>query len=119
MNDGAKAFGNSRVARAGVPGICEPDLERFIRHENFVDTESTQKKAAAASIPVAAEKNESPSKAVANIARSIEDSDDYGWVNLASMDSRILGAAPDLDSRTYSCRTGSEVDSQGRHGSAT
>ena len=40
---------------------------------------------------------------VANIARSIEDSDDYGWVNLASMDSRILGAAPDLDSRTYSC----------------
>ena len=30
-------------------------------------------------------------------------SGDDGWVNLASVGSRILGAAPDLDPRTYGC----------------
>ena len=37
------------------------------------------------------------------IARAIEHSDDDGWVNLATVGSRILGAAPDFDARTYGC----------------
>ena len=37
------------------------------------------------------------------VARALEDSDDDGWVNLAVVGSRILGAAPDFDSRTYGC----------------
>ena len=49
-----------------------------------------------------AEKKESPRKVEKIVARAIEDSDD-GWVNLAIVGSRILGAAPDFDSRTYGC----------------
>ena len=46
---------------------------------------------------------ESPRNAVKIVARAIEDSDDDGWVNLAVVGSRILGAAPDFDPRTCGC----------------
>ena len=38
------------------------------------------------------------------IARAIEDADEDGWMNLGNVGSRILGAAPDFDARTYGCR---------------
>ena len=37
------------------------------------------------------------------IAKAMEDCDDGGWVHLSTVDSRILGAAPDFDPRTYGC----------------
>ena len=37
------------------------------------------------------------------IAKAIEDSDDDGWVHLGGVGSRIQGAAPDFDPRTYGC----------------
>ena len=33
----------------------------------------------------------------------MEGEDEDGWVNLGSVGSRILGAAPDFDPRTYGC----------------
>ena len=59
-------------------------------------------KGSAATVP-APEKKESPNKAVKIIAKSIEDSDDDGWAHLGTVGSRILGAAPDFDPRTYGC----------------
>ena len=38
------------------------------------------------------------------IAKVLEDPDDDGWMNLSNVGSRILGAAPDFDARTYGCR---------------
>ena len=55
------------------------------------------KKGAATSAPAETVKKESSRKAVAVIARAIEDADDDGWVNLASVGSRILGATPRFD----------------------
>ena len=46
---------------------------------------------------------ESPHKAVKIVARAIEDAAAAGWVNLAVVGSRILGAAPDFDPRTCGC----------------
>ena len=37
------------------------------------------------------------------IAKAIEDSDDDGWANLSGVGSRILGAKPDFDARSYGC----------------
>ena len=37
------------------------------------------------------------------IAKAIEDGEDEGWVNLSGVGSRILGAKPDFDARSYDC----------------
>ena len=37
------------------------------------------------------------------LAKAIEDSDDDGWANLSGVGSRILGAKPDFDARSYGC----------------
>ena len=44
-----------------------------------------------------------PERAVKIIAKAIGEPDDDGWVNLSNIGSRILGAAPDFDPRTYGC----------------
>ena len=41
--------------------------------------------------------------AVRIIARAMEDSDDDGWAHLGTVGSRIQGAVPDFDPRTYGC----------------
>ena len=86
-----------------TPEAFRNACSRFIYLENIVEAEPAKKNGAAASGTDAAEKKESPRKAVKIIERAIEDSDDDGWVNLASVGSRILGAAPDFDPRTYGC----------------
>ena len=63
----------------------------------LIDADNTSARYAHASF------EESPHNAVKIVARAIEDSDDDGWVNLAVVGSRILGAAPDFDPRTYGC----------------
>ena len=86
-----------------TPEAFRNACSRFIYLENIVETGSERKIDAAASSPSEAEKKESPRKALKIIARAIEDSEDDGWVNLGSVGSRILGAAPDFDPRTYGC----------------
>ena len=86
-----------------TPEAFRNACSRFIYLENIVEAEPAMKKGAAASGSPEAEKKESPRKAVKIVARAIEDADDDGWVNLAVVGSRILGAAPDFDPRTYGC----------------
>ena len=85
------------------PDALRNACSRFIYLENIVEAEPAKKNGAAASGTDAAEKKESPRKAVKIIERAIEDSDDAGWMNLANVGSRILGAAPDFDPRSYGC----------------
>ena len=77
-----------------TPEAFRNACSRFIYLDNIVETEPVKKKGATASVSA---------KAVKIVARAIEDSDDDGWVNLAVVGSRILGAAPDFDPRTYGC----------------
>ena len=74
---------------------------RFIYVDNLMEDGADRENGEAAS-PAAAKK-EPPSKAVKIIVRAIEDSDDDGWANLSGVGSRIVGAAPDFDARTYGC----------------
>ena len=76
---------------------------RFIYVENLLEASPAKGKASGAAAASTAKK-EPPSKAVKIIAKAIEDSDDDGWVNLSGVGSRILGAVPDFDVRSYGCR---------------
>ena len=84
-----------------TPEAFRSACNRFIYVDNLMEDGADKENGEAAS-PAAAKK-EPPSKAVKIIARAIEDSDDDGWVNLGGVGSRILGAAPDFDARTYGC----------------
>lgn len=44
-----------------------------------------------------------PKEARPIIAKAVGDPDDDGWVNLSTIGSRIQGAHPDFDPRTYGC----------------
>ena len=85
-----------------TPEAFRNSCSRFIYLENIVGIPTASKKGTATALPET-DKKEPPRKAVAVIARAIEDSDDDGWVNLANVGSRILGASPDFDPRTYGC----------------
>ena len=76
---------------------------RFIYVENLMEAAPAKGKAGDATAASTAKK-EPPSKAVKIIAKAIEDSDNDGWANLSDVGSRILGAAPDFDVRSYGCR---------------
>ena len=98
--DGLVVFG---FRERKTPEAFRNACSRFIYLENIVESEPAKKKRAAASGSPAAEKKESPRKAVKMIARAIEDSDDDGWVNLAIVGNRILGATPEFGLRIYGC----------------
>ena len=49
----------------------------------------------------ASRKTQPLKKAVPIIAKAMEEGDEDGWVHLGTVGSRILGAAPDFDPRTY------------------
>ena len=87
------------IRRLKTPEAFRNACTRFIYVDNLIEAGADKENGEAAS-PAAARK-ESPSKAVKIIARAIEDSDDDGWVNLSVVGSRITGAAPDFDARTY------------------
>ncbi len=84
-----------------TPEAFRNACSRFIYLENVLEsgTGKGNGRAAAAS----SDKKEPPSKAVELIAKAIEDADEDGWANLGSVGTRIQGAAPDFDSRTYGC----------------
>ena len=84
-----------------TPEAFRSACSRFLYLENLG---SGGEKESGAAAPEEAERKEPPSKAVKLIARALEDADEDGWMNLGSVGSRILGAAPDFDARTYGCR---------------
>ena len=81
-----------------TPEAFRSACNRFIYVDNLMESGADKGSGAAA-----AAKKEPPSKAVKIIAKAIEGSDDDGWANLGNVGSRILGAAPDFDARTYGC----------------
>ena len=83
-----------------TPEAFRNACNRFIYVENLDGSGTDKASAAAGSAP---EKKESPKKAVSIIAKAIEDGDDDGWAHLGTVGSRIQGAAPDFDPRTYGC----------------
>ena len=84
-----------------TPEAFRSACNRFLYLENLGSDEEEESGAAASE---EAERKEAPSKAVKLIARALKDADEDGWINLGNVGSRILGAAPDFDARTYGCR---------------
>ena len=94
--DGLTVYG---FGERKTPEAFRNACSRFLYLENLLESGTGKENGTAAGV----EKKEPPSKAVRIIARALEDSDDDGWTNLGSVGSRILGAAPDFDPRTYGC----------------
>ena len=83
-----------------TPETFRNACHRFIYVENLVDTGQEKEVADGGSSP---QMKESPKNAMNIIAKALEETDDDGWTNLGEVGSRILGAAPDFDPRTYGC----------------
>ena len=83
-----------------TPEAFRNACSRFIYAENLVGQDADKSSGAADAGP---DKKESPKKAVGIIAKAMEDADDDGWAHLGGVGSRIQGAAPDFDPRTYGC----------------
>ena len=95
--DGLPVYG---FGERKTPEAFKNACNRFIYVENLVAASPDKASAAAGA---GSEKKESPKKAVRIIARAMEDSDDDGWAHLGTVGSRIQGAVPDFDPRTYGC----------------
>ena len=85
-----------------TPEAFRSACNRFIYVENLTEAGDEKENGATAS-PTKESKKESPSKAVKVITKAMEDADDDSWVHLSNVGSRIFGAAPDFDPRTYGC----------------
>ena len=83
-----------------TPETFRNACHRFIYVENLLDAAQDKEGADVGSPP---QMKESPKNAMNIIAKALEESDDDGWTNLGEVGSRILGAAPDFDPRTYGC----------------
>ena len=97
--DGLAVYG---FGERKTPEAFRNACNRFIYVENLVEVVA-EKDGGSNAAATAAEQKEPPSKAVKIVAKAMEDEDDDGWVHLGSVGSRILGAAPDFDPRTYGC----------------
>lgn len=99
--DGLPVYG---FGERKTPEAFKNACNRFIYVENLIAASPEKGSAAAgAGAGSGSEKKESPKKAVRIIARAMEDSDDDGWAHLGTVGSRIQGAVPDFDPRTYGC----------------
>ena len=83
-----------------TPEAFRNACNRFIYVENLIeaDAEKGNDDPGAATV-----KKQPPSKAVKILIKAMEGEDEDGWVNLGVVGSRIFGAAPDFDPRTYGC----------------
>ncbi|MCY4459984.1 MAG: NYN domain-containing protein [Albidovulum sp.] len=88
---------------AKTPEAFRNACNRFIYVENLSEAVNDEKKDIAQSSKTETQEKQSPSKAVKIIARAIGEPDDDGWAQLSGVGSRILGAQPDFDSRSYGC----------------
>ena len=96
--DGLAVYG---FGERKTPEAFRNACNRFIYVENLV--EAVPEKGSASGTTAAASKKQPPSRAVKIVVKAMEGEDEDGWVNLGSVGSRILGAAPDFDPRTYGC----------------
>ena len=83
-----------------TPEAFRNACSRFIYLENILEAEPEKGGAGAGA---ARPRKKPPKRAATIIAKAMEDGDDDGWVHLGTVGSRILGAAPDFDPRTYGC----------------
>ena len=83
-----------------TPEAFRNACSRFIYLENILEAEPEKGSAAAGATRT---RKKPPKKAVPIIAKAMEDGGDDGWVHLGTVGSRILGAAPDFDPRSYGC----------------
>ena len=95
--DGLAVYG---FGERKTPEAFRNACNRFIYVENLVEAVPEKDSGIGTA---AASKKQPPSKAVKVVAKAMEGEDEDGWVNLGSVGSRILGAAPDFDPRTYGC----------------
>ena len=93
--DGLAVYG---FGERKTPEAFRNACSRFIYLENLLETGAEKGDAGASR-----RKKQSPKKAVPIIARAMEDDDEDGWVHLGTVGSRIQGAAPDFDPRSYGC----------------
>lgn len=96
--DGLAVYG---FGERKTPEAFRNACNRFIYVENLV--EAVPEKGGGSSTTAAASRKQPASKAVKVVIKAMEGEDEDGWVNLGSVGSRILGAAPDFDPRTYGC----------------
>ena len=98
--EGLEVYGfGERKAVEAFRNACN----RFIYVENLLDAEPEEKKSGTAPDNAATQRKVPPSKARRIIAGAIGEPDADGWENLASVGSRIQGAHPDFDPRSYGC----------------
>ena len=83
-----------------TPEAFRNACSRFIYLENILEAEPEKGSAAAGA---ARTRKKPPKQGVPIIVKAMEDGDDDGWVHLGTVGSRILGAAPDFDPRSYGC----------------
>lgn len=83
-----------------TPEAFRNACNRFIYAENLVGQDGDRSNVTAGE---GQDRKESPKNSVKIIARAMEDADDDGWAHLGGVGSRIQGAAPDFDPRTYGC----------------
>ena len=95
--DGLAVYG---FGERKTPEAFRNACSRFIYLENVLETGVEKDDGGAGA---SRRKKQSPKKAVPIIAKAMEDDDEDGWVHLGGVGSRILGAAPDFDPRTYGC----------------
>ena len=94
--DGLTVYG---FGERKTPEAFRNACNRFIYVENLIEADA--EKAGGSGTTATASRKQPPSKAVKIVIKAMEGEDEDGWVNLGSVGSRILGAAPDFDPRTY------------------
>ena len=89
-----------------TPEAFRSACNRFIYVENLMEA-IADKGSAGGPKATSAVRKEAPSEAIAIVARAIEDADEDadedGWAKLSGVGTRIYGAVPDFDPRTYGC----------------
>ncbi len=98
--DGLEVYGFGEYK---TPEAFRNACNRFFYVENLVESLADDKKGSPSAASDGAQKKDPPSKAVKTINKAIGEPDDDDWVTLANVGSRILGAQPDFDARSFGC----------------
>ena len=98
--EGMKVYG---FGEQKTPETFRNACNRFIYVENLLEADKKEKQGNAASAAGVPKKKDPPSKAQKLITSAIGEPDHAGWENLGAVGSRIQGAHPDFDPRSYGC----------------
>ena len=86
-----------------TPEAFRSACNRFIYVDNLMEAGEERNRETSPTTPPPGPTKEPPRKAIAIIAKAMEDADDDGWTSLSRVGDRIQGAVPDFDPRTYGC----------------